>query len=240
MTNDEAKFLLRCYRPGGPDAADPQFAAALEQARQDPALRRWLEREQALDRAVAERLADVTPPPHLRTTILAGARASRSRPVARRTWLLAAAIAAVLLAVAAVVRVSAPRDLPVDRFVELAARDVALNHRLMYHPRPNHVSLWLERTDTRIGAGLPKEPGELRDSGCRAVSFAGVEVFEICFDRIDGYHLFVARRRDLVGPMPDGIRYLAHDRLATATWADARYVYVLASEAGIDALRRVL
>jgi len=29
MNNDEAKFILRAYRPGGPDAADPQFAEAL-------------------------------------------------------------------------------------------------------------------------------------------------------------------------------------------------------------------
>jgi hypothetical protein len=240
MTNDEAKFILRSYRPGGQDAADPHFGPALAQARQDPALGRWLEREQSLDGAIADRLRQVVPPPHLRDSILAGARASRAPANRRLPWLLAAAVAAVLLAVAALVRVSAPQELPLDRFVELAARDLAVNHRLMPHPEPNRVTLWLERAENRLAAGLPKTPEELRDAGCRSVTFAGVEVFEICFDRIDGYHLYIARRRDIVGPLPEEKRFAVGDGLATVAWADARYVYVLATEAGAEALRRVL
>lgn len=239
MTNDEAQFILRSYRSGGQDAADPYFGPALMQARQDPALGRWLEREQAIDRAVAERLRQVEPPAHLRRTILAGAQASRT-PARRGPWLLAAALAAVLLAVAALVRVSAPRELPLDRFVELAARDLAVNHRLMAHPEPNRVSAWLERAETRLGAGLPQSPDELRNAGCRAVTFAGIEVFEVCFDRIDGYHLYIARRQDVSGRIPEEKRFLVRDGLATVAWADAHYVYVLATEAGAEALRRVL
>jgi hypothetical protein len=240
MTNEEAQFILRSYRPGGQDAADPHFGPALAQARQDPALARWLEREQSLDRAVAGGLRQVAPPAHLRPTILAGAQASRAPRVRRGPWLVAAALAAVLLAVAALVRVSAPRDLPLDRFMALAARDLAVNHRLMAHPEPNPVSAWLERPETRLGAGLPKAPDELRAAGCRSVTFAGIEVFEVCFDRIDGYHLYIARRRDVVGPLPEEKTFLVRDGLATVAWADARYVYVLATEAGSAALRRVL
>lgn len=51
MNNDEAKFLLSAYRPGGRDAADPSVAAALDQAKRDPALASWFERQQAHDRS---------------------------------------------------------------------------------------------------------------------------------------------------------------------------------------------
>lgn len=72
MNNDEAKFILRAYRPGGPDAADPQFEAALAQARRDPELGRWLAEETALDRTLSAKLQTVPVPTDLKATILAG------------------------------------------------------------------------------------------------------------------------------------------------------------------------
>ena len=35
MNRDEAKLILQSYRPGGQDAGDPYFAAALALAKQD-------------------------------------------------------------------------------------------------------------------------------------------------------------------------------------------------------------
>jgi len=42
MNNQEAKFILAAYRPGGQDASDPLFAEALEQVRRDPDWQRGL------------------------------------------------------------------------------------------------------------------------------------------------------------------------------------------------------
>ena len=44
MNNQEAKFILGAYRPGGRDAVDPMFSEALAQAGRDPELRAWFEK----------------------------------------------------------------------------------------------------------------------------------------------------------------------------------------------------
>lgn len=72
MNNDEAKFILRAYRPGGRDAADPQFAEALAQARRDPELARWLAEQTALDAAIGAKFQTVPVPADLKASILAG------------------------------------------------------------------------------------------------------------------------------------------------------------------------
>jgi hypothetical protein len=61
MDNEEAKFILRAYRPNGADAGDAKFCAALEQAKRDPELARWFERELALDKTVAGKVRAITP-----------------------------------------------------------------------------------------------------------------------------------------------------------------------------------
>ena len=71
MNNNEAKFILRAYRPSGRDAADPAFNSALAQAKSDPALGAWLVREQAFDALITKKLRAIVPPPDLREAILA-------------------------------------------------------------------------------------------------------------------------------------------------------------------------
>ena len=83
MKNEEAKFILRAYRPGGQDAADPQFAEALSQARRDPELGRWLAEQTALDTALSGKLQSVPVPADLKATILAGRKVV---PLPIRAW----------------------------------------------------------------------------------------------------------------------------------------------------------
>ena len=105
--SDEARLLFSAYRPGGKDADDPTFAAALEAAKSDPALAQWLAEQQAFDEAVAGHLRTVEIPADLRARILAGAALSRprSRWTAARVWALfvvLAAIAGICIALAVV------------------------------------------------------------------------------------------------------------------------------------------
>src|SRR5207249_50201 len=84
MDNQEAKFILNAYRPGGQDASDPRFAEALEQARRDPVLECWFVDSIAFDTAMTEKLRAVAVPVDLRENIVAGVKISRplrwSRP----------------------------------------------------------------------------------------------------------------------------------------------------------------
>lgn len=72
MNHDEAKFILRAYRPGGQDAGDPQFAEALAHARHDPGLARWLAEQTDLDAAIGGQLRSIPVPADLKASILAG------------------------------------------------------------------------------------------------------------------------------------------------------------------------
>src|SRR2546428_12117482 len=95
MDNREAQFVLSAYRPGGQDAASPQFTEVLAQARRDPSLERWFNESIAFDRAVTEKLCAVEAPMGLREGILAGGKVSRrsswTKPLLK--WSLAAALA---------------------------------------------------------------------------------------------------------------------------------------------------
>lgn len=104
MNNEEAKFILRAYRPGGQDAADPQFAEALDQARRDPELSRWLAEQAALDTAIGGKLQAIPVPADLKASILAGRKVVPIKPEPwwRRSIHPAAATAAVAVTFATI------------------------------------------------------------------------------------------------------------------------------------------
>ncbi len=77
MDKEQARFILRCYRPEGADADDQEFAAALKLAAADRELGEWLAKERASDAAFSTALASIELPEGLREEILAGLAAER-------------------------------------------------------------------------------------------------------------------------------------------------------------------
>jgi hypothetical protein len=245
MNIQEAKFILGVFRPDGRDAGDPKLAEALAMAGRDPELRVWLERQQAWDRAVAEKIQAIPPPPGLRDAIIAGARASRPRP---RWWLrpfpLAAAAAIVVLGVwSSLTRPGSGRL----SGSELVA--AALNDRTDQYD--DHVGFpeGLEGLQSQLAsAPLPLTTGvnldleELRQKRCRSVKVGGREMFEICFKR-DGvwFHLYAARRSDFAPGAWDA-RSLLTDKggFAATAWADSKNVYALVVHEAPALLRQLL
>lgn len=247
MTNEEAKFVLRAYRPNGRDAIDPQMAEALAQAAKDPALGQWFAREQAHDRAVAAKLAAITPPAGLREAILAGSRASQPLVSAaparvwwrRPAWVTVAAAIAILLGVAAWWR------LPVGgaSLEDFALNTVAHGFRLQKHSADvGELKSWLADRRGPLPETLPGEFAQLRALGCRTLDYRGRDVSLVCFER-DGreYHVFVARRGDLPGELaPAAARFRQQGKLVAAAWSDAQRHYVVVSDAEMPALRKLL
>ena len=72
MDKEQARFVLRSFRPDGSDGADPQFAAALQLAHADVELGQWLAHERNFDAAFAAALAEVKLPVSLCQDILTG------------------------------------------------------------------------------------------------------------------------------------------------------------------------
>lgn len=240
MTNEEAKFYLAAYRPGGGDAQDPSLTAALAQARRDPSLAAWLEREKAHDAAVAAKLNALPPPAGLREAILAGARVSTPPRRSRSVWLSLAATFTVLLVVGGVYfrRPPATELAALSRY---AMDDLAGPHLGATHASDlPSIGAWLENPSNRLAQGLPVTDTQLATDGCRVIRVAGHEVFEICFKRGEWFHLYIGQRDHFrAGASDTEPMFSQRGTTAVATWADANHVYVLASHAGIGALRRL-
>ncbi len=243
MNNEQAKFILRAYRPSGRDAGDAVFCEALRQAKADPALGAWLAREQAFDAAVAAKLRAAAPPAGLREAILTGAHLSTpAAPVRRRlpAWLAVAASIAVVAGAATYwlvgVRASGPEEI-----TRLALDDPFSAHTGPHADKLGALGAWLEDPDHRMTALPAVDLAQLKADGCRTVTIAGHDVFEICFRQGGWYHLYLARSRDFgTAGAEHAPVLLARGERSVATWASRGLVYVLMTKGSPDALERVL
>lgn len=240
MNNDEAKFILRGYRPGGRDAGEAAFAAALEQARQDPALGAWFAREQAHDAAVAAKLREITPPAGLREAILAGGKVSaQPRWQWRRpAWLAVAAGVAVLLGLATFWPVNRPEAAP-RALAEFALHDMKHRDHGSHGEASAELQRWLV-ADNKLAGPIPVDFDKLRQTGCRTVRFDGREMVEICFVRAGAvYHLYVSRKTP-ADTLKNGPFLIDQAGGAAAVWTDERYHYTLVSPGDAAGLKKVL
>ncbi|MEO5958505.1 MAG: hypothetical protein ABIR80_05275 [Opitutaceae bacterium] len=245
MNNEEAKFNLGAYRPDGRDAGDPAFAAPLAQAERDPELRVWLERQRKFDATVADKLGEIAPPAGLREAILAGGRASqpRRRWWTNPAWLAAAAAIAIVATLAVGVKLS--RAVPtVSELAAFGLRDVgeAYDKHDGFPPGLADVQAQFASARLPMTDHLRLDLDELRKKNCRTVRVGGREVFEVCFQR-DGawYHIYAARRGDFTpGAIDPKASIATRGQLASMAWADAKVVYALVTDGGVEALRRVI
>ncbi len=245
MNNDEAKFLLSAYRPNGRDAADPAMAEALAQAKRDPALAAWFERQQAHDAAVAAKLRGIAPPPGLRDAILAGARATENarvvRPVWRHpAWLAAAAAVVILLGAFMGWRFAPIHGATLEEFaVNFVDRGFTLQKR---SADVAVLKAWLAERQQPLPQTLPTEFARLRALGCRMLEFQGREVSLVCFERGGKeFHVFVVRREAGAIDAPEtSPRWIERGRLVAAAWSDASNHYVLVSDAPTETVKRLL
>jgi len=242
MDNQEAKFILKAYRPGGADAGNPDFKAALDQAARDPGLHAWFEREQACDKAVSAKLKSVPIPAGLRASILAGGKMSAERRAwwQQPTWLALAASLAILLSTAVAWRMRGPRT-DWNQLTAQILDDAAHDERHGSHglAAKNLVALVSQPT-TKLSSPLPIDLSRLKNEGCRTLAVAGHEVMEVCFGRNGGeFHLYVMARpasRDV----PAGPHFEAQKGMHSVMWADAQHLYVMATTQDESALRALL
>jgi hypothetical protein len=75
MDREQARFILRSFRPHGADSGNPDFEEALSVASVDGDLGAWLEAEQTQDASISLALGSVPVPGTLRNRILAALQA---------------------------------------------------------------------------------------------------------------------------------------------------------------------
>jgi hypothetical protein len=243
MTTREAKEILLLFRPGRGDEGDPQVAAALDLARSDPELQKWLEEQSAINDAIRQKLSSIPVPRTLKGDILLGPKVVRgpaqwwSRRVA-----LAAAAAIVLFAVISSVWWNFQ---PKSEFTKFRARMVGSILR-EYHM--DIVTNDMQRVRLHLAQkGAPADytvPSGLRATsltGAAALSWNGKPVSMVCFDRgtNDMVFMFVYRKQHLDN-VPEKPELKPVSDLGTASWASGDKVYLLAASGPVERLRPYL
>jgi len=232
MTEEEARLILQSYRPGEVDKDDSHFAEALREVERNPALARWLEEEQAFDRAVAAQLGALPPPFGLKTRILAQ---MNPRP-AGRSWSLATALAAVaallflLAQVVSLFRTTPPATGAMPDYVREMVSFVRLDPPLeMASHDLGAIKGWLSQA--AFPTDVPPRLAALDPLGCRILSFRGHNVELICFQRAPGRlaHLFVVDREALPKIQPgEKPIFTSSGEWMTACWVEGEKVYMIA------------
>lgn len=251
MNRDEAKHILRLHRPTDPDLSDPKFAEALDLARNDAELARWLEEERALDSAIASRLAAVPPPADLRGKILDRSSSARCLTPAhlawrRRFYILAASL--VLLASSAVFWTLHP---PSDTFSywqsgSLVILDGMLSGKTKFDlesPSSAELRAWLHHVRAPAPAELPKSLQTLTSLGCKTVMLGNSRVSIICFHLNDSQtaHLVTVDETGLAHPPPERQpQFARRGEWVTASWSDHGQSYMLAVKGSEPDLRSLL
>lgn len=228
-------MILQAYRPDGADASDPFFAEALEQARLDPELQKWLMDEKAFEMKIQARLQSAVPvPADLKSNLLALRKIVRPIPWWRQPVTLAAA--AVVLAVALIAAWGIPHE-P----AQLASfRQAMVRYSMQEHGHivfESHdlakIQQWLQDRDLDTNFDLPAALQNGAAQGCRVVNWNGHQATMICFFLHNGEHmdLFVMNRADLPGLGETNTpRFASAGGLMTAVWTRGDKVYLLAGE----------
>jgi hypothetical protein len=242
MDNREAKFILNAYRPRGQDASDPRFTEALEQARRDPVLERWLGDSIAFDTAMTEKLRAIDVPPDLRENIIAGAKASyvsRWKDQLRKCAIAAAVILCATLA-PLIWHNWRPAHLAGWQSEALDVVSSLVRNESKFDAQSHHAAElvgWLLANHAPAVQKLPPNLEKLESLGCKTFSWNGTPVSVICFVRPDGglIHLALAKAAD--GRRDNVPRFVQQGDWATATWRSGGMIYMLALEGRADQLR---
>ena len=244
MNSQEAKEILACYRPGLDDADDPRVARALELARHDLALGRWLDEQTALDAALREQFRRIAVPADLREKILA------RRPVHPAThvwwlqrWLQAAAAAFAALAVIAGFWLANRLD-SFDAYRRGMAGLVSGEYEInLKTDRFDEIRDYLATRGWPSDYTLTPAMQELEAEGASVIHWRGRKVSLICLEagEDEDLFLFVVERSAFRDPPQTESPQIARvGGMTTATWTAGGKVYFLAGHADAQSLRQYL
>jgi len=237
MDNEQAKFILSAYSPGGQDADDPQFRDALAQVKRDPELARWFEEQRAEDADITAKLRSAPVPSNLKQSILAAKVVVTPSIWRRRSAALAwAACLALLLSLGGLwfranTGYAAYHDDMVQALVDLDSLDLREKDLA-------RIDEWLDQRPAPSDFEMPEKLGRLSGLGCRVLEWQGKKVTLICMNDNskglgDKVHLLVIEAKDLPGSLPGPKpEFEENGSIATASWSDEDHAYILAGHRG--------
>jgi uncharacterized membrane protein YbaN (DUF454 family) len=251
MNRDEAKTILLLYRPGTADAGDPEIAAALALAKQDPELTRWLVEHCRRQEAVRAGFRKITAPAGLKEQIISEQAAHEKMLFWRQRAVLA--VAAVVVALVVLTPLWFQHRGQDDTYANYRNRmaSVALRGYSMELATNNPASVraYLAQNDAPSDYVLPAPLAKTAVTGCAIESWQGAKVSMICFrtgkplppgEQSDLW-LFVIDRSRVKDAPPAGSRQMIQiSRLRMVTWTEGDKLYVLGMAGDEQTLRQFL
>jgi len=245
MDKQQAKLVLQALRPNDPDSTQPAFAEALALAESDPELKAWWEAQQQFDHKVSAKLKEVPIPEDLRATIMAGRKIEKFSPTPSFSfWLAAAALVAILCAAGSLMHYRLYGPQPKDEYV--ASVLPLLGHNSpdlgMVSSDREKLMAWLKERHAPMGV-LPDKMASLPPVGCQKYQLHGHNITLICFTMEGGAvaHLFIVNRKALIDPPANNAPVFDEmNGWHTAVWSSGHMSYLLATQAGDAALKKLL
>lgn len=245
MNREEAKYILQSDHLSGCDVESPQFRDALEMLQHDPELAAWFAQEQAIDAKLSESFRTFPVPPALKSQLLAG-RKIVPLPVWWRqpAWIRAAAACMALLGTLAILLFRSPEPRQLAEFRSYVAETAAtLDHLDLQTSDLDQIRLWLGGHSAPENFAIPGKLNGKSSVGCRVFQWNGQKVSLVCFELGNKKvaHLFVMDRSAPTNSPGESRPQFqtARNGIATASWSDARRIYIVALVAGEQDLKRL-
>jgi len=255
MNRTEAKTILLLYRTPA-DAADPQMAEALALVEQDAELARWFSEYRATQQLLREKFREIAVPAGLREQIISEQNAVRKNAARRDRWVMAGAVAAIVVALAVFSLFLLPRgpkplaanSILVFRgqMIDFAAGNYAMD---LATNDPAQIKAFLAQHGAPADYALPPSLAQATSAGCAVKDWNGAKVTMICF--LTGkplspgaggdLWLFVIDRRAVKDvPAGDTPQVNQLDHIVTASWTQGDKLYLLGTPGTEPDIRKYL
>ncbi len=249
MNSQQAKEILLLYRPGVPEPDEPELAAALDLARQDPELKQWFEEHQAAHQVIRTGFREITVPEGLREQILSERKAHFSAPLRRKAIMALTVMALALILGAVLFDFLRPRE---DKtFTNFQNRMLRMAARL--YPKmdletddPRQIRNFLSQHQAHANYILPAALDRTAPTGCALLRWQDKPVSMVCFRSATNstanadLFLFIISRSDVPkAPTAAVPTFSQTNQMATASWSDKENTYVLAGWVDEPSLRKL-
>lgn len=251
MSIDEAKEILKLYRPGTADACDPAFTEALELAERDAELKRWFAHHCALYVALRSKFKQISVPEGLKEQIIAERRIHSSTPLWQRLVLAGGALAAIVTIFLQISSHWRPRERHdfaayrtymgsfASRGYGMDTNTTDLDAIRVYLAEKNNIA------DYVLPEGLKKNA---QAAGCVATTWQGKNVSMICFQsgqplppgHQSDLWLFITEPTIEGAPKANAPVFEKENGLTSASWTVGNRTYVLTTDHDEQLLKRFL
>jgi hypothetical protein len=249
MNSDQARFILRAFRPHVDRQDAPEFAEAFAQLRQDPQLAQWFDQEMAADAAIRGKLSEaVVFPSDLEAQIAASHKVVHPMPrswLRRPIWLALAASVVVLLTFGILNRgQDRNRTEAFAAFREsVVSASQVMPHVTFLDSDPSQIRAYLKSEKAPNDLTLPPGLSRATLKGCRVLEWNGHKVSVVCLHLRDAGHidLLVIEHANWDPSGPGNEPLLAQvGSMHTASWSINGRTYVVAAKSGAHDLKRLL